>query len=455
MQPHRLQRSVWRSASGLAAVFLSGFLASCGGGGGSSSSAVVATFPASPALLSDSNVAALLVQAGPGANVNMPYVSVRVCEPNTRRCTTIDNVLVDTGSTGLRLFASQVNAAITLPAHTIGSSSTISECAQFLNTLAWGSVKVADVEMGGQLAFSGVGVERAPAVPVQLMDAGHASIPAACTGAPLLATSTNASNNTQMLTANGILGVGLFASDRQHYYDCASPATGCELTGLTGVRRYPLPAQQVQNPVSLFVSGNNNGVVIQLPALPTSNSGGTATGVSSAQGYLIFGVGTQANNRLNQASVIPVNAQGNFTTVYRGVSYASSFLDSGSNGLYFNDPAPSVLAGTCRLASNDFYCPGSTQNLTARMQTATSSASVSFSISSADTLFSQSTHFAFSNLGGNMGGEPISPCPVGGCTFDWGLPFFFGRTVYTVIEGKSVNTGTGTLNGPFNAFTTN
>jgi hypothetical protein len=258
-----------------------------------------------------------------------------------------------------------------------------------------------------------------------------------------------------MLAANGILGVGLLASDRQHYYDCTTPANCSEFTGVTGVQRYPLAAQQVQNPVGLFVSGNNNGVVIQLPALPLTNGSGTATGVSSAQGYLIFGVGTQANNRLNQSSIVPVDAQRNFTTVYRGVSYTSSFMDSGSNGLYFNDPAPSVLAGTCRLASSDFYCPSGTQNLTASIRLAASSASVNFSISNADTLFSQNANYAFSNLGGTMGGESISPCPVGGCTFDWGLPFFFGRTVYTVIEGKSVNTGTGTLGGPFNAFTTN
>ena len=38
---------------------------------------------------------------------------------------------------------------------------------------------------------------------------------------------------------------------------------------------------------------------------------------------------------------------------------------------------------------------------------------------------------------------------MGSTSFDWGLPFFFGRSVYTVIEGHSV----GTTPGPFYAFT--
>jgi len=30
-----------------------------------------------------------------------------------------------------------------------------------------------------------------------------------------------------------------------------------------------------------------------------------------------------------------------------------------------------------------------------------------------------------------------------GTTFDWGMPFFFGRTVFVAIEGQSTQHGTG------------
>ena len=41
---------------------------------------------------------------------NMPYVSVTICEPGTYNCKTIHNILLDTGSSGLRIFASAVKS---------------------------------------------------------------------------------------------------------------------------------------------------------------------------------------------------------------------------------------------------------------------------------------------------------------------------------------------------------
>jgi hypothetical protein len=46
---------------------------------------------------------------------------------------------------------------------------------------------------------------------------------------------------------------------------------------------------------------------------------------------------------------------------------------------------------------------------------------------------------AYDNLGGTSA--------VGGA-FDWGLPFYFGRNVFTAIEGQSTSAGA----GPFVAF---
>jgi Protein of unknown function (DUF3443) len=393
-------------------------LSACGGGSGASSATAnsTAAYPPSVAKLSDANVVSILVQAGPGRNANIPYVSVTVCQPHTSQCKTIDNVMLDTGSTGLRLFASQLQAAPTLalPAHSVNGSSTVSECAQFLSMVAWGQVHLADVVMGG---------ERAAAVPVQLMREDYASLPAACGSAPMVASASSA--NTQALHANGILGVGLFRNDAQLYFDCPSPSTACQFT--------PQKTQQVQNPVGLFPI-DNNGVAIQLPGLPSQ-------GVSLAQGYLIFGVGTQANNQLGRASVVPVDPHtGYFTTTYRGTALQNSFIDSGSNGLFFNDPVVSITR--CGQGATGFYCPSSPQHLWASMALDTSSATILFTIDDAGQLFAPGNNLAFSNLGG----------PASDTFFDWGLPFFFGRTVFTVIEGSQVNTAGGARPGPLYAF---
>ena len=406
-------------------LLLMGLSACGGGGGGGTPASSNVDFPPSAASVNDPNVTAMVVRQGPQSNVNIPYVSVTVCVPgSTTQCQTIDNVMVDTGSVGLRLFASQILPSVPLPAHSIGGSSQITECAQFLNTLAWGSIKLADVAIHG---------ERAGSVPIQLMNApGYpTALNSICGTSALLDTSTDLAHNRHALSANGILGVGLFAYDRQNYFNCTTPtATTCRLVG----QNYPTAAQQVQNPVGHF-STNNNGVVLQLPAMDSS-------GASSAKGYLIFGIGTQSNNRLGSANVLHVNSSGQFTTVYNGVSLTNSIMDSGSNALYFDDTA--LGATSCSTAAG-FYCPGSTRNLTAsiRLSGTTSTASVGFSIASADSLFSNGGNYAFNDLGGSFGGPG----------FDWGLPFFYGRTVYTAIEAKSVSTGSGSLTGPFHAFT--
>jgi hypothetical protein len=65
------------------------------------------------------------------------------------------------------------------------------------------------------------------------------------------------------------------------------------------------------------------------------------------------------------------------------------------------------------------------------------SAPVSFSVANADSLFSANPGFAaFSNIA-----APNSDV----FSFAWGLPFFYGRTVYTFFEGQSTS-------GPYIAF---
>jgi hypothetical protein len=402
---------------------LTALLSACGGGASTSSTVIsgigAVGFPQSVASLRDPNVVAISVESGPGNNVNIPYVSVTVCKPGTSTCKTIDHILLDTGSTGLRIFASVLNAtpALTLPPQQVGSSSTITECAQFLNAVAWGSVKLADVRLGGETAAS---------VPVQLLDP---NLPTALRRT-CLSSSGTIMTQPSSVGANGILGLSLFSSDKQRYFDCVSPNDGCAIAIASDL--------QVQNPVALFNSdsngvSDNNGVLVQLPTL-------AGIGARSANGYLVFGVDTRDNNRLGAANVVPVSPfNGFFTTTLNGIARNNSFMDSGSNGLFFNDPSTnSPLSTKCNTASTGFYCPVQTQNLTASIQLARTSVDVKFSIFSADSLV-QSGNYAFNNLGGIFDNA----------SFDWGLPFFFGRSVFTVIEGQRV----GTLSGPFYAFT--
>jgi hypothetical protein len=232
------------------------------------------------------------------------------------------------------------------------------------------------------------------------------------------------------LGANGILGVGQAAQDCGGacaqagsgnpglYYEC--PSSGCVLIP-TGE---PL-AQQVTNPVALFPT-DNNGIIVQLPALS-----GAGTTVS---GSLVFGIGTQSNNGLNGATVYTTSPEFAFTTTYNGNSYPGSFVDSGSNGFFF---ANTTGITACTGNESGFYCPSTTENLSATNKGVNgASGTVKFSIANAQTLFANVNDHAFSDLGG----PTPTPSPN---YFDWGFPFFFGRNVYTAIEGKSTPGGAG------------
>jgi hypothetical protein len=167
---------------------------------------------------------------------------------------------------------------------------------------------------------------------------------------------------------------------------------------------------------------DNNGVVIALPSVPPAGS-------LTLTGSLIFGIGTQSNNALGSAKVLTADLAGTMTTLFNGVSYAGSFIDSGSNGLYFLDTATTGLPLCAE--DSDFYCPSATQAFAATNRGANGAASAAtFSISNADA-FSP----VFSVLG-TIGG------PFSG-SFDFGLPFFYGRSVFTAIESQTTPGGPG------------
>jgi Protein of unknown function (DUF3443) len=368
------------------------------------------------------NLQPITVDAGPQPQtftaVDEAFVSITVCVPNTTTCQTIDHILVDTGSSGLRLLSSVLT--VPLPQQNDSSGNPLEECVVFLDGYVWGPVAMADISITG---------EQASSAPVQVMipASGSPPVPNSCSSRTM---GPNEGNSVSALGANGILGVGLFQHDcgttcttangsiPPVYYDC--PASGC-------IPTYVTLAQQVPNPVTMF-SLDNNGVLVYLPSVP-------AGGVGTVNGSLIFGIGTQTNNTMRSATVYTVpdsgaNA-GDIATTFNGVNYPG-FFDSGSNGIFFLDSATTGIA-SCTVQGSTWYCPATPpDSLTATNQgTNGNQGVVNFKIESATTLFS-SGNVAFSTLGGPLPGS-----------FDWGLGFFFGRSVFTAIENMNTPAGAG------------
>ena len=368
--------------------------------------------------VSAQNVATVLVDGGgqtleSETGVIYPdggFVTVTVCAPGTLNCNTIDHVLLDTGSYGLRVLtaAAQGELSISLPQESIGGSA-LSNCIAFVDgSYLWGNVVRADIQVGGEIARS---------IPIQaIQDPTNFAIPGTC--------SSNGGGTDEDtldgLLANGILGIG------PEPIDCDQ----CETTPLYAYQTCPggactevtVPAaQQVTNPVVLFPN-DNNGTVYELPSL--AGSGGEE---ASATGSLVFGIGTESNNALGSATVYTMNSSDNFTTDFESQTLGASFIDSGSNGYFF----PSSYNVCPDFTS--FYCDSQSPSAT-NIGANGAQGAVNFTIENADTLFA-GRDAAFSVLGGPNG---TYPCSGSSCSFDWGLSFFFGRNVFTSIDGQTV-----------------
>ena len=419
------------------ALLVAGLVSACGGGsggggfingssssngGGSSSSSSSSSGGSSSSSSSGggsaNNVLPVNISLGPNGNYpNFIFVSVTLCIPGSSSCQTIDNVLVDTGSYGLRI----LNTALSLglPSETAGGG-TVGECAVFADGFTWGPVATADVRIAGETAHN---------LPVQVFGAGFSNFP----DAPTACSNGHGTNEKDLATfgANGLLGIGSFAQDcggscantnsNGKYFSCGSSAASCG-----GVSQNL--GNQVTNPVVLF-AGDNNGVIVKLPGI---GSGGQ----NNVSGSLVFGIGTQSNNQLGSAQVLTLNSSANFKTSFNG-STIDAFIDSGSNALFFADGS----IPTCSTGSTDFYCPNSTDNFSAQMiGYNNTTVVVPFAVGNANNLVN-SGNSAFNDLAGSI------PGTISG-SFDWGMPFFYGHNVYFAIEGKSTPAGL----GPYYAF---
>jgi hypothetical protein len=391
--------------------------AACGGGGGGGSSTMPPPTPAN-------NTASVIVDAGPqNQSVNTLFASVTVCMPgSTTNCQTIDHIQVDTGSYGLRILAPVLS--LTLPVETLANGNSLAECTQFADGFSWGPIVTADIQIAGETAKS---------VPVQVIgDSRLTNIPTECSGTGLTEEDT-----VSTFGANGILGVGPFELDcgdcdtatHKLYFACS--ASSCTDT-LVPVN------QQVPNPVTHFAA-DNNGVIVVMPSV-------AGDGASNVMGSLIFGIDTQTDNASGTQTVLTVTDNAELPIMFNGQTLANSFIDSGSNGIYFGDP--SIV--TCTAPPNDptspivnFYCPASTLTLPITIQgmNGTMTNNLTFMVGNAITMLENTNFDAYPELAGTVPQSLVG-------SFDYGLPFFYGKRVAVAVQGAMTTAGT----GPYFAF---
>jgi hypothetical protein len=396
---------------------------SCGGGGSGGG-----TPPPPPPPPPTSNVVSVIVDQGPTVNgspigsVNTLFTTITICVPgSTTSCQTIDHIQVDTGSYGLRLLAPALT--LTLPVETLANSSnSLVECTVFVDGYSWGPVALADMQIAGETAKS---------LPVQVIgDSRFPTVPANCSGM----TTGPAEDTVSAFGANGILGIGPFelacgdcdTATHGIYYACGTTCTDTVVP----------TAMQEPNPVTRFAA-DNNGSIIDLPAV-------AATGEATLTGSLIFGIDTQSNNQSGTQTVLTVDDMAELAMTFNGATLANSFIDSGSNGIFFADSSIAICTNPM---INTFYCPSTTLTvgpLSIEGMNGVMVNNLTFPVGDTQAIVSTSptdTYSVLPQLAGTL--------PAGNAgSFDYGLAFFYGKRVAIAVEGDTTSAGT----GPYIAF---
>lgn len=346
--------------------------------------------------------------SGVCSNVNSPCVSLTICDTNNNNCSIVNNVLLDTGSYGLRIFNTVLNQNTLNNLSSITSGGNpVGECVSYGDgSQNWGNIVAANVQLSSDALASNV--------PIQIINSNFLTPPSAC---------NNATTSPTDFGYNGVLGVGMYTKDGGNYYVCSG--NNCNTT-------INLPSSsQVTNPISMLPS-NNNGLTISFNQIGSN-------GASNVNGTVNFGVNTNSQNTIQASNVYPADlSQGIpfFNSNYNGNSYLS-FLDSGTNTLAISNSGITQ----CSNPYTGFLCPSNSLNLTFNNYNS-QGASIPSNINIANTIsLINSGNSAYNNLGSILSFS-------GANLMDFGLPFFYGKNIQIVFNNSTSNLG----NGPFWAW---
>ena len=425
---------------------------------------------------------------------NIPYISVYVCAPgSTTNCAWIDHIAVDTGSEGLRLLASAVpNSLLTaLPAVTTANlvfaspppaTGPVGECYDFVSSFFWGGVYTADIKFGGTAAYPNAPNTQLAATGIKLQILNDTNMPASppsgnnsISGTQTTCGSSAGSvqeNSAAQIGANGLIGIGLFQEDC--HGNCTSglgAANYYVLTGnaVTGTLKpiSPSASSSMQNPIAALPSPYNAGTTFQLNAvhniIAATKNNNTLAQPSAFAGSLSFG---PAPSNVHQLIADPVNGYIQSTvlgTTYSLANLGGTYLDSGSNALFFSNSG-TTSAGTGLNLAGVATCPGnnvfacvtaatscSIDGITTKCVSLSPTSMTSVATAAAPSPASYSVpvdpaNYPLAVFDANTTFNTFSPAVDGlalvsstnAGIFDWGLPFFFGRTLYFGIGNPAI-----------------
>ena len=336
---------------------------------------------------------------------NKLFVDVTVCNAS-RQCRTVPDVLVDTGSVGLRLLRGALDGLELAPV-TDPRGRPLSNWSSFGSGDLWGTMHLAQVRLGE--------VSTTRAIPIEVYD-----LPGRREKLP----DGYADVDTRPEIArmgNGILGISPHRHFPKGYY-----VKGAK-TQMPGASRWLAvqvdATRQLTNPIARFPSPYDNGSVISLPEVDWT------AGATRVQGWLGLGIGAATEALFPHGARIvshDLDDNGQFAAAI-GARRFPVLVDSGTNALSL-DLSHLGVSRHARYAS--YYDAVAPTPIELAVRSGDDEVKLARPLYVGPTvkyLKAHSTHGALPMVvGWDDGQRSLSVL---------GLPFFYGRTVATGLRG--------------------
>ncbi len=270
----------------------------------------------SGAAQSEVNIVPVEVRRPSSSEVNNQlFVDVTVCNAQ-QQCQTVPDVLVDTGSSGLRLFRPALQG-LDLDAVTVLDKRPMALWERFGSGDLWGKLHWARVRIGG--------VETTETMPINVFDRSSPGeqLPAGYGGRDLR-------DEADGIAGNGILGISPQRYSRGRYFAFAG-AHGTP-SKFDWDRVKVKKSLQLANPIGHFPEPYNNGNVINLPEVDASS------GQKTVQGWLGLGIGQPTEMLFPEGSRVITHEldQDSLFPVKLGERSLDVMLDSGATVIHLD-----------------------------------------------------------------------------------------------------------------------
>ncbi len=213
------------------------------------------------------NIVPIEVRQAPFGRINVPYVDVTVCNA-AKMCRTVSHVVVDTGSSGLILSSGELGMFLLDPVRDVDGR-PLAHFTHFWSGAIWGELYSAQVSLGDVATTQAIPITVfGPPRRYERLPAGYSQIDA---------------RDLFLSVGNGILGIAPRRYHPHGYY--ARDASGALDSGSDWVPVQVDTTRQVVNPIVHFPAPYDNGSVIKLPMVDW------AEGEEQVRGWLGLGIG--------------------------------------------------------------------------------------------------------------------------------------------------------------------